>query len=413
MAISDFFKLRKNRALYGKNATPSDVNYAPVNSDASVTGFRTAQGGMQQGKGRNHGLNGYGIDGLHSTAQGGMQQGTGRNHGLNGYGIDGLHSTAQGGMQQGTGRNHGLNGNGIDGLHSTAQGGMQQGTGQNHGLNGNGIDGLHSISEENSEEPLAEAENPLSGTDYEQYYDVYQALLNTLSLPQISNQEFDAQGLYELLTTILRPAIDQAIAGRIGQSEANIAELEADAFSRGMGGSTYLSSMHQRELMAAQSDISELESQYASAIAQQLYNAMQEHYDRQLEIEMFNIEQQAQANEDALDYWWDYVQQQEENNQGSGGGGGRSLGGGAKDAEDEEASTRFDEYIEALSGFSSNVINNIFTDESSTWQDLRDSMIAEIGLNGYFALYEHFVGRPHSQAGGLGSRLGGVSHWLN
>ncbi|MBQ3553035.1 MAG: hypothetical protein IJA35_07840, partial [Clostridia bacterium] len=106
MAISDFFKLRKNRALYGKNATPGDVNYAPVNSDASVTGFRTAQGVMQQGTGRNHGLNGYGIDGLHSTAQGGMQQGTGRNHGLNGYGIDGLHSTAQGGMQQGTGRNH-------------------------------------------------------------------------------------------------------------------------------------------------------------------------------------------------------------------------------------------------------------------------------------------------------------------
>lgn len=81
--------------------------------------------------------------------------------------------------------------------------------------------------------------------------------------------------LYGLFESFLRPAIDAAIAQRQKTGRANKAELDADAYARGMGGSSYLSSMKARENANAAADIMALEGKYSASMAEYLYKAIE------------------------------------------------------------------------------------------------------------------------------------------
>ncbi|MBO4383804.1 MAG: hypothetical protein J5854_00080 [Clostridia bacterium] len=82
--------------------------------------------------------------------------------------------------------------------------------------------------------------------------------------------------LYGLIESFLRPAIDAAVAERNRAGRENLAELDADAYARGMGGSSYLSSVKSRELDAAASDVMALEGKYTRAVGEYLYKALSE-----------------------------------------------------------------------------------------------------------------------------------------
>ncbi len=82
--------------------------------------------------------------------------------------------------------------------------------------------------------------------------------------------------LYSQLEQFLRPAVDSAIDNRREHGETTLAELDADAYSRGMGGSTYLSGMKRREYDAVAADIAMLEANYNAQLAKYLYEATQE-----------------------------------------------------------------------------------------------------------------------------------------
>ena len=81
--------------------------------------------------------------------------------------------------------------------------------------------------------------------------------------------------LYGLFESFLRPSIDAAIAQRQRTGRANKAELDADAYARGMGGSSYISSMKARENANAAADISALEGKYSASMAEYLYKALE------------------------------------------------------------------------------------------------------------------------------------------
>ena len=70
--------------------------------------------------------------------------------------------------------------------------------------------------------------------------------------------------------------MDSAIDNRREHGETTLAELDADAYSRGMGGSTYLSGMKRREYDAVAADIAMLEANYNAQLAKYLYEATQE-----------------------------------------------------------------------------------------------------------------------------------------
>ena len=132
--------------------------------------------------------------------------------------------------------------------------------------------------ETNGTEAPAESAQQESGAetyDYESTIsDFYNRLYQKLRAYGITNiPSFNE--LYGLFESFLRPAIDAAILERQRAGRANAAELDADAYARGMGGSSYLSSMKARENANVASDVMALEGKYSASMAEYLYKALE------------------------------------------------------------------------------------------------------------------------------------------
>ena len=97
----------------------------------------------------------------------------------------------------------------------------------------------------------------------------------------------------------LRPSYDQAIANRQEQTRANKANLDADAIARGMGKSTYVSDVKNRQQNAEASDIASLEADYGSNLAKYVLDGVDSEQDRALEAEKFNAQQRQSAYDQA------------------------------------------------------------------------------------------------------------------
>ena len=110
----------------------------------------------------------------------------------------------------------------------------------------------------------------------------------------------DEQTLAERIGAVLRPLYDRAIAAIFRGNQRRDAELDADAISRGMGSSTFVTDVKRRQDNAAADDVRELESDYGMKLADQLYKAMEGERDRMLEVEKFNAQQQNAAMEHAF-----------------------------------------------------------------------------------------------------------------
>ena len=106
--------------------------------------------------------------------------------------------------------------------------------------------------------------------------------------------EFEPVGedvLRETIGNWLRPAYEQAIRNRRERTERINAELDADAWSRGMGESTYLTDVKERQLEGEARDVDTIESNYASTLAGELYNAIKSQQEQKIAVDRFNAEQ--------------------------------------------------------------------------------------------------------------------------
>lgn len=101
-------------------------------------------------------------------------------------------------------------------------------------------------------------ENSGTGSSSDSFEDYYTRLLETLHGYGVALTLPTLEELYSQLEQFLRPAVDSAIDNRREHGETTLAELDADAYSRGMGGSTYLSGMKRREYDAVAADIAML-----------------------------------------------------------------------------------------------------------------------------------------------------------
>lgn len=115
----------------------------------------------------------------------------------------------------------------------------------------------------------------------------------------VAYQPLDAETIRAMLIDWLRPAYDQAIANRRALTERNNAELDADAWARGMGASTYVTDVKGRALDDEARDVGTLESNYASTLAAHLFDAMKSQQTQALAVDKFNAEQRNRAKERA------------------------------------------------------------------------------------------------------------------
>ena len=140
---------------------------------------------------------------------------------------------------------------------------------------------------------------------------------------QVSYTPLDEKTLAARIGAVLRPVYEKAIAAIFRGNKQADAELDADAISRGMGSSTFVTDVKRRQDNIAAEGARDLESEYGAQLADQLYKAMESERDKQLEVEKFNAQQKndamAQAFEMAKVLYEAYLAAKKK--RGGGGGG--------------------------------------------------------------------------------------------
>ncbi|HWS31053.1 MAG TPA: hypothetical protein VN512_13185 [Clostridia bacterium] len=102
------------------------------------------------------------------------------------------------------------------------------------------------------------------------------------------------------IESYLRPSVDQAIANRQKQTITNKANIDADAASRGMGASTWVTDVKNRQQNAEASDVASMESNYGATLAERIAAAMAQERANSLSAQQFNATAQANAISQAL-----------------------------------------------------------------------------------------------------------------
>ena len=230
------------------------------------------------------------------------------------------------------------------------------------------------------------------------------------------------EALYGLFESFLRPSIEEAIRQRNRQGAYNMAELDADAYSRGMGGSSYLSSMKAREQDDIASDVMGLEAKYSASMAEYLYKALSEM--QQLEASLQQTAMQiAAANARAQA-------------SASGSSGGRSSSSSRSSSKSSSSSSSegesdnashyghnkngayfdgvwydgdfsylsnpagYNDYADYIEGLTAGERYLLFTSSSREWRIRRWQMQYNLAQVDYEDLYNTYYTRPGSGGGG-------------
>ena len=158
---------------------------------------------------------------------------------------------------------------------------------------------------------------------YKNYVSELQALLkpNTISYTPTSKEDYAS-----MIQQALRPGYDLAISQRKDATKTNKAEIDADAAARGMGASTWVTDVKDRQSQYEADDIATLEGQYAAAYASQLMDALDREKQNQLAVDQFNASQlsdhQAKALGLADSFYSQYLADQKSGRSRGNGGGG-------------------------------------------------------------------------------------------
>ena len=130
---------------------------------------------------------------------------------------------------------------------------------------------------------------------------IYQKMREKFAPTPVTYTPVDEQTLAERISKVLRPMYDKAIAALFKGNQRSDAELDADAISRGMGSSTYVTDVKRRQDNATAEGARDLESDYGAKMADQLYKAMEGEREKQLEVEKFNAQQKSAADAQAFE----------------------------------------------------------------------------------------------------------------
>ncbi len=198
---------------------------------------------------------------------------------------------------------------------------------------------------------------------------------------------YDAKSEEEIRTSVsewLRPSYDQAITNRRGQTLTNKANLDADAIARGMGASTYVTDVKNRQQNAEAKDIASLESDYGATLAKYVAEGVETENDRLLEVQKFNAEQRQAAYElaySAAIQLFTYYKKK-----GSGGGSGSSS---------KTVSSTSRENVETFLGLLSKQERaEVYQASTESGAQYRAEILASVGLSGYMQLQGKYPSIP-------------------
>lgn len=106
--------------------------------------------------------------------------------------------------------------------------------------------------------------------------------------------------LKSALAKVMRPDYDKAIANRQKTAAKNRAAIDSDAAARGMGSSTWVTDVKNRQNDAAATDIARIEDDYISSLYGNLLSKLGEQESRKLSVDQFNASAKQNALSQAL-----------------------------------------------------------------------------------------------------------------
>lgn len=183
---------------------------------------------------------------------------------------------------------------------------------------------------------MADTANGAYGADpmFQQYYN---EILASMTPQTIEYQAPTADEIAAQISSYLRPAVDQQIRNRQQSTLQQRAATDADAASRGILASTWVTDIKNRLMQSEAADVAAAESDYRAQLLQGVYNRQAQEADRAHQIAMFNAQMRQQAESDAYQRAGDMYNLYLQNKKSSGGGGGGSGStAGSLGAEDDE-----------------------------------------------------------------------------
>lgn len=211
----------------------------------------------------------------------------------------------------------------------------------------------------------------------------YNDALSMIGVPSVRVEMPSRASVEKDVAASLRPATDRAIGERRDMAETNMAELDADAAARGMGASTYVTSMKGREMSESESDVAMLESGYAAALAERVADYMQYYTNLAFQASMQNAQLRANSVNAAANLAGQWYGAYLAAN--SAAGSGRSSGGSGTDT-DGQFSMTADEYEDFIRGMSTSELMQLFNSEDEYWKDSRSELYGALGSSRYDSL---------------------------
>lgn len=152
---------------------------------------------------------------------------------------------------------------------------------------------------------------------FQQYYN---EILASMTPQTIEYQAPTADEIASQISAYLRPAVDQQIRNRQQSTLQQRAATDADAASRGILASTWVTDIKNRLMQSEAADVAAAESDYRSQLLQGVYNRQAAEADRANQIAMFNAQMRQQAEKDAYSRAGDMYNLYLQNKKSSGGG---------------------------------------------------------------------------------------------
>jgi len=226
-----------------------------------------------------------------------------------------------------------------------------------------------------------------SGSSIPTQMQAYMKELSELFAPSVIS--YTPQSTSELrkeISSYLWPAYEQAIRQRQEATDTYQANLDADAYARGMGASTYLTDVKYRQQQEEADDISDLYAEYTASLAKQLMDAQNMQTQRELEIAQYNNEQTDAARrfvyETAYGLYQNALAQAKQTQKSS--RSSSSSGSGKKRVTSEENCELF---LSLLTPQERGLIYNPQTDADRQYQQ---ELIDSLGALGYMQMQQKY-----------------------
>lgn len=222
----------------------------------------------------------------------------------------------------------------------------------------------------------------------------YNAIKSSLSVPTVTVKTPSREEVSSMWSSILRPGVDAAIEKRNEAAQQDMAELDADAVSRGMGGSSFVTSVKAREMEEAQEDISDMEAQYGAVLAERIYDTLSKYDQMSLSAQQYNADAAASAAKTALsmasDWYSQYLAQQAAAAKLQTSGGASGSSGSSSSSKKSGLSTA--DYTEYVRNLTSAQQKLLFNSSTEYWSSRRDEIYSALGSTLYENLKKQYGG---------------------